>query len=300
MTCDTAIVMLFLFFCVKMRKTQFYIDNYHDIYYNNVKNENNSIRGIMLSVIKKINAEAPSRPKAWRNIAEFVISSTEKVPWMKLRDFSLAAGVSEGSVINFVRSLGYPGFVEFKVALAQDRGDVNARYASYERDSLSLVLESAKESLSEAELLDPTLFVTLAEKLLLCDRVAVIGKETSYYIAQILAGYLTRIGITAFAALESLRVARTLSENSALIAISYSGETEEILDAVRAAKERGACVGAITSFPCSSLSREADVSLSTPERESTEGEFPLVARIVELAVIDALCSAVISVKNEKQ
>jgi len=252
----------------------------------------------MLPLIKKISAEMPSRPKAWRNIAELVVSGPDKVLRMKLRDLSLSAGVSEGSVINFVRSLGYPGFVEFKVALAQDSGEVNTRYASPDRDPLAMVLDSAKEALDEAKSLDSALISELAEKLFSCNRIAIIGRGTSYYIGEILAGYLTRIGITAFAAHEPMLTARTLSEGSALIAISYSGETEDILGAAGEARARGAYVAAITSFPLSTLSRNADISVSTPLSESEEGEFPLVARIVELAVIDALCSAVISVKNK--
>lgn len=251
----------------------------------------------MLPLIKKIVSEMPERPKAWRNIAELVISSSDKVPWMRLRDLSLAAGVSEGSVINFVRSLGYPGFVEFKVALAQDRGEINARYAA-EGNSLSLVLDSAKEALSDAAALEPERLSVLAERLNASRKVAVIGRETSFYIAEILAGYLSRIGITAFAAHESMIIARTLAEGDTLIAISYSGETEDILSAARTAKERGACVASITSFPSSSLSLMADVSLATSLSEAVEGEFPLVARIVQLAVIDALCSEIISVKNK--
>ena len=254
----------------------------------------------MLALIKKITDEMHSRPKAWRNIAELVISSSDKVLLMKLRDLSVYAGVSEGSVINFVRSLGYQGFVEFKVALAQERGEVNSRYASRDGRSLPLILDSANDALADAASLDSELPVKVAEKLLTCARVAVIGKETSYYIAEILAGYLTRIGITAFAAHEPMYTARTLLGGDALIAISYSGETDEVNQAAAEARGRGAYVCAITSFPRSTLANLADASLSTPLSESAEGEFPLVARIVQLAVIDALCSEIISAKQKQQ
>ena len=253
----------------------------------------------MLPLIKKITDEMKSRPKAWRNIAELVISSADKVLLMKLRDISVYAGVSEGSVINFVRSLGYQGFVEFKVALAQERGEVNSRYAMRDGRSLPLILDSAKEALTDAEALDSELPVEVAERLISCARVAVIGRGTSYYIAEIFAGYLTRIGIASFAAQEPLHTARSLSDGDALIAISYSGETDEVNLAAAEASERGAYVAAITSFPSSTLATLADSSLSTPLSESAEGEFPLVARIVQLAVIDALCSEVISAKNKK-
>jgi DNA-binding MurR/RpiR family transcriptional regulator len=254
----------------------------------------------MSQLVKKIRSEMPRRPKVWRNIAEFVIVEEEKMLSLKLRDVSLGAGVSEGSVINFVRSLGYPGFVEFKVALAQSRGEVNSSYAASEGDnSLSAVLNSARDALGDAAKLDLALLNNLAERLLVSRMAVIVGRETSHYIAEILAGYLCRIGVAAFAAQEPCSVARTLSSEDTLIAISYSGETEDVFRAAGFAKDRGAYVAAITSFPNSSISSLSDLSLSTKLREAEEGEFPLVARIVELAIIDALCSTVISIKNKK-
>ena len=252
----------------------------------------------MSPLVNKIRTEMEGRPKAWRCIADFVIREESRVLGIKLRDLSLEAGVSEGSIINFVRSLGYPGFVEFKVALAQSRGEVNPVYSLGGGDSLSSVLESAREALSDAAALDPALIRDLAKKLTASRVVAVIGKESSHYIAEILAGYLARIGITAFAAAEPHSVVKGLSQGDALIAISYSGETEDIIRSAMSARERGVFVAAITSFPNSSLSSLSDISLSTRLREAEEGEFPLIARIVQLALIYALCSSVISIKNQ--
>ncbi len=251
----------------------------------------------MSQLVKKIRSEMARRPKVWRSIADFVIEKEEKMLSLKLRDVSLGAGVSEGSVINFVRSLGYPGFVEFKVALAQSGGMVNSSYATGGDNSLSCVLSSARVALDDAAELDHALLQKLAERLLSSRVAVIIGRETSHYIAEILAGYLCRIGVVSFAAEEPASVSRTLSPDDVLIAISYSGETEDIFRAASLAKKRGAFVAAITSFPNSSLSAISDISLSTKLREADEGEFPLVARIVELALIDALCSTVISIKN---
>ena len=252
----------------------------------------------MSSLIKKIKSEISSRPKVWRNIANFVLNSEDQLLGMKLKDLSFALGVSDGSIINFVRSLGYPGFVEFKVALAQSRGGVNESYASA-GGSLSTIIDSAHDALDSAAELDSNLLPDMARALInCCGSVIIIGKDTSYYIAEILAGYLTRIGISAFAANEPISTARALRRADVMIAVSYSGETEQICSSACIAKERGAFVAAITSFSESTLAKGADIVLSTKLREASEGEFPLVARIVELALIDALCSTVIAMKKD--
>lgn len=55
--------------------------------------------------------------------------------------------------------------------------------------------------------------------------------------------------------------AALLQPGDALVAFSQSGETIDILDAVREAKARGATVGALVNVPGSTLTREADFSL---------------------------------------
>ena len=253
----------------------------------------------MSSLIEKIRSEIEARPKVWRCIAHFVLDNEGALLDMKLRDVSEGAEVSEGSIINFVRSLGYPGFVEFKVALAQSLGAVNERYARGDLNCMSAIADSAIEALSDAASLDSELLRSVAAVLLGCEgRVCVIGIETSYHIAEILAGYLTRIGILSFASDRPYGVATALKNGDVMIAVSYSGETEEICKACHCARERGAFVTAITSFPSSRLARLSSVCLSTELNEARDGEFPLVARIVELAVIDALCSSVIALKRE--
>jgi glucosamine--fructose-6-phosphate aminotransferase (isomerizing) len=58
-------------------------------------------------------------------------------------------------------------------------------------------------------------------------------------------------------------------ERDAVLAFSQSGETIDVLDAVRDARSRGAAVGAMTNVPGSTLTREADFRLmlgAGPER----------------------------------
>jgi glucosamine--fructose-6-phosphate aminotransferase (isomerizing) len=60
-----------------------------------------------------------------------------------------------------------------------------------------------------------------------------------------------------------------ISKNSLVIALSQSGETMDVLDAVRRAKERGAQVAALTNVQGSTLWRQADLRISLgagPER----------------------------------
>jgi hypothetical protein len=61
-----------------------------------------------------------------------------------------------------------------------------------------------------------------------------------------------------------LAAAALLSPEDAAIAISYSGRTEPVVEALRMARGRGAHTIAITSFEDSPLVKHADIALFTP------------------------------------
>src|SRR3712207_6353940 len=55
-----------------------------------------------------------------RAVAEFVLADPEKVMQMSISEAARDIGVGESTVIRFCRALGYKGYQEFKLRLAQD------------------------------------------------------------------------------------------------------------------------------------------------------------------------------------
>ena len=87
---------------------------------------------------------------------------------------------------------------------------------------------------------------------------------TAYHAAlagrYLLAGEAGRVATAGYAH-EFGNFAPLLQPGDAVVAFSQSGETIDVLDAVRAAKARGAAVGALVNVPGSTLTREADFRL---------------------------------------
>lgn len=246
-------------------------------------------------LFKTIREQRPDRAKTWQRIADFVLNDPSTATTLKLKEFSEQVGVSEGSVVNFARSLGYEGYIELKVGIAQAIGKFSERYqATKGATSFGTIADTAKLSLEEtAHILSEQSLLQLAERLATSQgRVLVCGKHTSGQIAQILAGYLMRLGLPAFATEEGRLAARSLGERDVLIAITYSGSTDDVLEAVEIARERGAHTACITAFEGGKIPRACDSCLTFASAEAKEGEFPIVARLVQLAVCDALCAAV--------
>jgi RpiR family carbohydrate utilization transcriptional regulator len=85
--------------------------------------------------------------------------------------------------------------------------------------------------------------------------------------------------------------ASVLTPDDVVVAISQSGRTLDLLDAVHLAQQAGAAVVAITASG-SPLARLARVTLAADTPEDTETYSPMISRIVHLVLIDILAVGV--------
>ena len=73
-----------------------------------------------------------------------------------------------------------------------------------------------------------------------------------------------------------------------MIAVSHSGSSKDIVDAMKAAKEHGALTVAITNVGRSPIDKVADILLHTSSTETDYTILALNSRIAQLAIIDTL------------
>jgi glucosamine--fructose-6-phosphate aminotransferase (isomerizing) len=112
----------------------------------------------------------------------------------------------------------------------------------------------------------------LAEALAAAREVFVIGCGTAYHAAlaaQYLLARIARRRVSVVTASEFAHFRDFVGEGSLVVAMSQSGETIDVIDAVRAARERGARVAALVNLEGSTLWRLADVTVplgAGPER----------------------------------
>lgn len=104
----------------------------------------------------------------------------------------------------------------------------------------------------------------LAEMIREADDVYLIGCGTAHHAALSGRYFLAEIAgrhVTAAAASEVSLILPLLRKGSLVIALSQSGETIDVLESVRAARERGARIAALVNAEGSSLDRFADLSI---------------------------------------
>jgi DNA-binding MurR/RpiR family transcriptional regulator len=80
--------------------------------------------------------------------------------------------------------------------------------------------------------------------------------------------------------------------------ISYSGQTEDIIQSLTEAKQQGATIISLTKFGSSPVADLASIRLFTSSVEKSVRSGAMASRIAQLNVIDILFIAMVSRKQE--
>lgn len=102
----------------------------------------------------------------------------------------------------------------------------------------------------------------IAEKLKSSDKVIFAASGSSYHAALIGVYYLQKAGIEAQALIASeFENYERVDENTTVVAVSQSGETRDVLDAISYSREKDADIVSLVNVPNSTIQRESDYSL---------------------------------------
>lgn len=237
---------------------------------------------------------------AERNIGDYVLLNPEAVIHMSISELALRASVGESTVIRFCRALGYEGYQEFKLRVAQDLVEpVEYIHENISFDDsiedLTIFQTNIKAVEDTMRSLDRGMVEVAAKALADAREIDLYGAGYSSFTA--LDGKLkfTRLGLTADCYGDGhLQVvaAASLRAGDVAIGISHSGSTKDVVDSLAAARHSGAVTIAITNFSPSPLTKIADIVLLTASPDTPSGGEVLTSRIAQLCVIDVLAVAV--------
>lgn len=210
------------------------------------------------------------------------------------------AATSETSVLRFCRRLGLRGYPQLRLALVEDvartpapparESDIGA--GDSVDDIIATVAWTEARAVQEtAEHLDREALTAAAAAIARAGRVDVYGSAASAVVAADLQQKLHRIGIVAFAWSDphlALTSATLLGGDDVAVGISHSGTTTETVEALSAARGRGATTVAVTNVPVAPAAQVSDLVLVTAARETPLRAGATASRIAALTVVDCL------------
>ena len=185
------------------------------------------------------------------------------------------------------------------VASPADQPDASARVLELAREVLRIESDAVAEL---AKRIDAR-FAEAVNIILNCrGRVVVSGIGKSGHVARKIASTLASTGTPAFfvhAAEASHGDLGMITRDDVVVAISYSGETDELLIFVPLVKRQGAKLIAMTGSPQSALANEADVLLDTrvPKEACPLNLAPTASTTATLALGDALAVALLDARG---
>jgi len=133
-------------------------------------------------------------------------------------------------------------------------------------------------------------------------RLIVSGMGKSGHVARKIAATMASTGTPAYfvhPAEASHGDLGMITRNDVLLALSNSGESEELLRIVPAIKRQGACLIAMTGVPTSTLAREADIHLDAgvAQEACPHNLAPTASTTAALALGDALAVALLDARG---
>ena len=233
-----------------------------------------------------------------KKIANCILADPSRAVNSTIGRLAADAGTAVSSVVNFAVSLGFRGFSELKINLAQNLSEATGREyldvkaADDPKAAMRNLITSATASFEDtfASLGDE--LKTAGDILMQATRIEVVGTGGSLPLAQDACYRLMRLGLPVVFSQDMLYATLSASQvppNSCVLVISHTGRTNSVLAAASLAKKRDAKVIAVTSFAVSPLTQMADVSLLAISGEAKAYQEALTSRLTKMLLIDSLC-----------
>jgi DNA-binding MurR/RpiR family transcriptional regulator len=226
----------------------------------------------------------------------------DEVVLLSLQGLARKCSTSDATVLRFCRSLGYHGLSDLKTSLVPEL------LRSGQQVYMDIELNQDSESIKEIfhrninQQLDSTLrncdyeiLRSVAQHIVDANRILIIGLGGSAGVAQIFCDALGSLGLFSNnlhdrSLIQNL--APTLSVGDVIFGISHSGETDEVVSAVKKASGFGATAIGMTNFSPSSLTDVCEIVLLTSVPDNLLGSFSCQARIFQLALLELVLNEI--------
>ncbi len=215
---------------------------------------------------------------AEKKIAKIILNNPKEVMDMTVSELAEMSDVSIASVSRFCRKVGLKGFAQLKISLAQELVDTHKSGELSNDISVDNIPQSLQNILANkitelkqtVNLIDTDEFREILEGIRDASRVQVIAVGNTIPVAIDAAFKFNELGIPTTAGTiweTQLSYSFTLGKGDVLIAISNSGESDKVLEAVKIANNNKAMTIGITNSPHSAIGEEVQYHITTATRE---------------------------------
>lgn len=253
-----------------------------------------------MNLLQYIRQNYESFTEREKRIADYLLNDNNDIIEMSAKEIGDATNTSAPTVVRFSKKLGFSSLNEMKIKLSislsnsknkeefeyLDRDLSTKSIISGVKQSIHTIIDETVNLISECEL-DNAIDLLSKAKNIYVFSVGVsnlVGLDLYYKMSRInkrcIAHSDTHLQITSSALME---------EGDVAVAISYSGDTKEVILCAENAKKNNIPLIVITKASINnSLEEYSDVTLHLPFVEKSLREGAMTSRISQLAIIDML------------
>lgn len=236
---------------------------------------------------------------AEKKIAKYILNNPKEVVDMTVSELAETSDVSIASVSRFCRKVGLKGFAQLKISLAQELVDTHKSGEVSNEISLEDIPQSLQNILANkitelkqtVNLINTDEFKEVLECIKDASRVQVVAVGNTIPVAIDAAFKFNELGIPTTAGTiweTQLSYSFTLGKGDVLIAISNSGESDKVLEAVKIANKNGAKTLGITNSAHSAIGEEVQYRITTATREKLFLDEFCFSRVSAMTVIEII------------
>lgn len=239
-----------------------------------------------------------SLTKSGRIVADYLSQNGEEAQYLSISTLANACGVAEATIFRFCRALGFEGYNEMKIALAQANAGPGAALSYHLEPGMNTtdLCDHASAAAVEAitgtrAVLEPASVDRAAVLLQRARQVFCFGQGGSMVLAADIWARFATIS-TKFRTIADSHMqvvtASLLGPEDVVLFVSYSGATRDMMDTLRVARQNGAHVILLTHYADCPGAALADVVLLCGAQESPLDSGSIPVKIAVLFVAEVL------------
>lgn len=262
-------------------------------------------------ILSRIQSMVNDLPVSEQKVAGFVLSSPRDAVAMSVHEVADRSGTSSAAVIRFCRSIGLNGFPELKMQLSVSNAYSQNRHSGYldiesnepVKSVIRKTINNSLQTLQDTEAhLDVEVIENTVKALQRASVIYVYGVGASAIVAEDAAQKWLRLGKVAYFISDRHLLAAALAnapKSAVFFGISYSGETTDLLELMKLAKELELTTMGLSKFGSNKLTSLCDFMLFTSRAPEAELRSAATSsRLAQLLVIDILFLAYASSQYE--
>jgi RpiR family transcriptional regulator, carbohydrate utilization regulator len=233
-----------------------------------------------------------------KKVADYILNQPNKIIHSTISQVADDLNVADATVFRFCKRIGFKGYQAMKIALASEivspMVDIHETISS-EDDEKTIAEKVFKSNIRTLEdtlqIIEGRNFKEAVEVLSSARKIDFYGSGGSGAVALDAHHKFLKSGILTNCYTDShlqLMSASQLTSDDAVVFISHSGTSKDILEALDVAKNNGVTTIGITNFSKTPLSKNVDIPLYTISQETEYRSEALASRLAQLSIIDAL------------